>query len=124
MLFDPYFLVWHLRKFMGVEPGAVIDTGPPPGVGMGLKPPVWLQPGDVMELGIDGLGRQRQLVVAPRLRTMALSTTVPLALGSMAVATASLVLLPTGAIWVGFALAGAGNGLIDGYLNVAGQRVG
>jgi hypothetical protein len=63
------------------------------------------------------------LLVAPRLRTMALSTTVPLALGSMAVATASLVLLPTGAIWVGFALAGAGNGLVDVYLNVAGQRV-
>jgi fucose permease len=63
------------------------------------------------------------LLVAPRLRTMALSTTVPLALGSMAVATASLVLLPTGAIWIGFALAGAGNGLIDVYLNVAGQRV-
>ncbi|MCA0295626.1 MAG: fumarylacetoacetate hydrolase family protein [Actinobacteria bacterium] len=66
MVFDPYFLVWHLSQFMVLEPGDLINTGTPPGVGMGLTPPVWLQPGDVMELGIDGLGRQRQLVVAPR----------------------------------------------------------
>ncbi len=66
MVFDPFFLVWHLSQFMVLEPGDLINTGTPPGVGMGFTPPVWLQPGDVMELGIDGLGRQRQLVVAPR----------------------------------------------------------
>ncbi len=66
MIFDPYFIVHHLSQFMVLEPGDLIDTGTPPGVGMGLKPPVWLQPGDVMELGIDGLGRQRQQVLAPR----------------------------------------------------------
>lgn len=66
MIFDPYFVVHHLSQFMVLEPGDLIDTGTPPGVGMGLTPPVWLQPGDVMELGIDGLGRQRQHVIAPR----------------------------------------------------------
>ncbi|MEO6882364.1 MAG: fumarylacetoacetate hydrolase family protein [Mycobacteriaceae bacterium] len=66
MVFDPYFLVHHLSQFMVLEPGDLINTGTPPGVGMGMKPPVWLQPGDVMELAIDGLGAQRQHVVAPR----------------------------------------------------------
>jgi 2-keto-4-pentenoate hydratase/2-oxohepta-3-ene-1,7-dioic acid hydratase in catechol pathway len=66
MIFDPYFIVHHLSQFMVLEPGDLINTGTPPGVGMGFTPPVWLQPGDVMELGIDGLGRQRQRVVAPR----------------------------------------------------------
>jgi len=49
-----------------LEPGDLIDTGTPPGVGMGLKPPVWLEVGDVMELGVEGLGTQRQIIVAPR----------------------------------------------------------
>jgi 2,4-diketo-3-deoxy-L-fuconate hydrolase len=49
---------------MTLLPGDVIATGTPPGVGMGMKPPQYLQPGDVVELGIDGLGRQRQRVVA------------------------------------------------------------
>jgi 2-keto-4-pentenoate hydratase/2-oxohepta-3-ene-1,7-dioic acid hydratase in catechol pathway len=66
MVFDPSFLVHHLSQFMVLEPGDLINTGTPPGVGMGFTPPVWLQPGDVMELGIDGLGTQRQRVVAPR----------------------------------------------------------
>jgi 2-keto-4-pentenoate hydratase/2-oxohepta-3-ene-1,7-dioic acid hydratase in catechol pathway len=66
MVFDPYYLVAYLSRFLVLEPGDLIDTGTPPGVGMGMKPPVWLQPGDVMELGIDGLGRQRQHVLAPR----------------------------------------------------------
>jgi 2,4-diketo-3-deoxy-L-fuconate hydrolase len=66
MIFDPYFLVHYLSQFLVLEPGDLIDTGTPPGVGMGFKPPVWLQPGDVMELGIDGLGSQRQTVVAAR----------------------------------------------------------
>ena len=66
MVFDPYFVVHYLSQFMVLEPGDLINTGTPPGVGMGFNPPIWLQPGDVMELGIDGLGAQRQTVVAPR----------------------------------------------------------
>ena len=66
MVFDPYFIVHHLSQFMVLEPGDLIDTGTPPGVGMGLDPQVWLAPGDVIELGIDGLGSQRQTVIAPR----------------------------------------------------------
>ena len=66
MIFDPYFIVHYLSQFLVLEPGDLINTGTPPGVGMGFQPPVWLQPGDVMELGIDGLGSQRQNVLAPR----------------------------------------------------------
>ncbi|MEV4703251.1 fumarylacetoacetate hydrolase family protein [Actinoplanes sp. NPDC049316] len=66
MIFDPYVVVHHLSQFLVLEPGDLINTGTPPGVGMGHKPPVWLQPGDVMELGIDRLGRARQQVVGPR----------------------------------------------------------
>lgn len=66
MIFDPYFIVHYLSQFMVLEPGDLINTGTPPGVGMGFDPHVWLQPGDVVELGIDGLGSQRQHVVAPR----------------------------------------------------------
>ncbi|GGN40363.1 fumarylacetoacetate hydrolase family protein [Streptomyces fuscichromogenes] len=66
MIFDPYFIVHYLSQFLVLEPGDLINTGTPPGVGMGFNPPVWLKPGDVMELGIQHLGRQRQNVVAPR----------------------------------------------------------
>ncbi|MEN3615392.1 fumarylacetoacetate hydrolase family protein [Plantactinospora sp. ZYX-F-223] len=66
MIFDPYVIVHHLSQFMVLEPGDLINTGTPPGVGMGHTPPVWLRPGDVMELGIDRLGVARQRVVAPR----------------------------------------------------------
>jgi 2,4-didehydro-3-deoxy-L-rhamnonate hydrolase len=66
MVFDPYFVVHYLSQFLVLEPGDLIDTGTPPGVGMGFTPPIWLQPGDVMELGIEGLGVQRQTVLAPR----------------------------------------------------------
>ncbi len=66
MVFDPWFIVRYLSQFMVLQPGDLINTGTPPGVGMGFKPPVWLQPGDVMELGIDGLGTQRQQVIGPR----------------------------------------------------------
>jgi len=66
MIFDPYVIVHHLSQFMVLEPGDLINTGTPPGVGMGFNPPVWLQPGDVMELGIDCLGTQRQTVIPPR----------------------------------------------------------
>jgi len=66
MIFDPFFVVHHLSQFLVLEPGDLINTGTPPGVGLGLTPPVWLQPGDVVTLGIDGLGAQRQTVVGPR----------------------------------------------------------
>ncbi|MDP1877437.1 MAG: fumarylacetoacetate hydrolase family protein [Actinomycetota bacterium] len=66
MVFDPFFLVHYLSQFLVLEPGDLINTGTPPGVGLGLKPPVFLAPGDVMELGITGLGSQRQQVVGPR----------------------------------------------------------
>ena len=66
MIFDPHFVVHYLSQFLVLEPGDLIDTGTPPGVGMGMNPQVWLQPGDVMELGIEGLGTQRQNVLGPR----------------------------------------------------------
>jgi 2-keto-4-pentenoate hydratase/2-oxohepta-3-ene-1,7-dioic acid hydratase in catechol pathway len=66
MVFDPLTIVHYLSQFMVLEAGDLIDTGTPPGVGMGMDPPVYLRPGDVMELGIDGLGTQRQVVLAPR----------------------------------------------------------
>lgn len=62
MLFNVAYLVHYLSQFMVLEPGDLINTGTPPGVGMGFKPPVWLLPGDVIELGIDRLGSQRQVV--------------------------------------------------------------
>ncbi|MDT5081700.1 MAG: 2,4-didehydro-3-deoxy-L-rhamnonate hydrolase [Mycobacterium sp.] len=66
MVFDPYFIVRYLSQFMVLEPGDLINTGTPAGVALGHTPPIWLQPGDVIELGIDQLGTQRQHVVAPR----------------------------------------------------------
>jgi len=66
MIFNPWFVVHYLSQFMVLEPGDLINTGTPPGVGMGQTPPVFLQPGDVIELGIDGLGAQRQVVLEPR----------------------------------------------------------
>jgi 2,4-didehydro-3-deoxy-L-rhamnonate hydrolase len=66
MIFDPYFIVHYLSQFLVLEPGDLINTGTPPGVGMGFKPPVWLNAGDVMELGIEGLGSQRQTVIPAR----------------------------------------------------------
>ncbi|MEV6381924.1 fumarylacetoacetate hydrolase family protein [Streptomyces sp. NPDC051773] len=66
MIFDPYVIVHYLSQFLVLEPGDLINTGTPPGVGMGLNPPVYLQPGDVMELGIEQLGTQRQNVLGPR----------------------------------------------------------
>lgn len=63
MVFGPAFLVHYLSQFMSLQPGDVISTGTPPGVGLGQKPPVYLNEGDVVELGIEGLGVQRQVVV-------------------------------------------------------------
>ena len=65
MIFGAAFLVSYLSRFMTLYPGDLITTGTPPGVGMGVKPsPVYLKAGDVMTLGIDGLGVQRQVVHA------------------------------------------------------------
>jgi 2-keto-4-pentenoate hydratase/2-oxohepta-3-ene-1,7-dioic acid hydratase in catechol pathway len=66
MIFGPAFLVSYISRFMVLDPGDVIVTGTPPGVGLGKKPPRFLKPGDVMHLGISGLGEQRQNVVAFR----------------------------------------------------------
>ncbi len=66
MIFDPYFIVHYLSKFLVLEPGDLINTGTPPGVGMGSTPQIWLAVDDVMELGIDRLGSQRQRVISPR----------------------------------------------------------
>lgn len=64
MVFGPAFLVHYLSQFMSLQPGDIIATGTPAGVGLGQPPPLYLQPGDVMELGIDGLGTQQQTVIA------------------------------------------------------------
>jgi 2,4-diketo-3-deoxy-L-fuconate hydrolase len=64
MVFDVAYLVSHISRYMTLMPGDVISTGTPPGVGLGQKPPVYLKAGDVMELAIESLGRQRQKVVA------------------------------------------------------------
>jgi 2-keto-4-pentenoate hydratase/2-oxohepta-3-ene-1,7-dioic acid hydratase in catechol pathway len=64
MVYGVSFLVHYLSQFMTLHPGDVISTGTPPGVGLGMKPPRYLKAGDVVELGIDGLGRQRQDVIA------------------------------------------------------------
>jgi 2,4-diketo-3-deoxy-L-fuconate hydrolase len=64
MVYKPAFLVSYVSRFMTLCPGDVISTGTPPGVGMGQKPPVYLKPGDVMRLGVEKLGEQRQAVVA------------------------------------------------------------
>jgi 2-keto-4-pentenoate hydratase/2-oxohepta-3-ene-1,7-dioic acid hydratase in catechol pathway len=66
MIFNPYEIVPYLSQFFVLEPGDLINTGTPPGVGTGLQPPVFLRPGDVVELGIDGLGFQRQHIIGER----------------------------------------------------------
>lgn len=59
MIFDVWFLVHYLSQFLTLEAGDVLITGTPPGVGMGCTPPEFLRPGDLVELEIEGLGRQR-----------------------------------------------------------------
>lgn len=67
MIFGVAHLVSYISQFMTLEPGDVIATGTPPGVGMGIKPePVFLKPGQIMTLGIEGLGEQRQHTVEAR----------------------------------------------------------
>jgi 5-carboxymethyl-2-hydroxymuconate isomerase len=63
MIFGVAHIVSYISQFMTLHPGDVIPTGTPPGVAMGMKPPRWLNPGDVIELGIEGLGEQRQTVL-------------------------------------------------------------
>lgn len=64
MIFDVPFLISYVSQFMTLLPGDVISTGTPAGVGLGFKPPVYLKAGDVIELGIAGLGSQRQVAEA------------------------------------------------------------
>ncbi|MDQ3347201.1 MAG: fumarylacetoacetate hydrolase family protein [Acidobacteriota bacterium] len=63
LVFGVPYLVSYLSRFMSLQPGDIISTGTPPGVGLGQKPPVYLRAGNVMRLGVQGLGEQRQQVV-------------------------------------------------------------
>ena len=63
MVYGVNFVVAYLSQFMTLYPGDLISTGTPPGVGMGMKPPKYLRAGDVVELGIEGLGSQKQNVI-------------------------------------------------------------
>jgi len=66
MVYGVVHLVSYLSQFMSLHPGDVISTGTPPGVGMGMKPPTYLKSGDRIELGVEGLGVQKQNVVADK----------------------------------------------------------
>lgn len=63
MIFKPAYLLSYLSQFMSLQPGDLVSTGTPPGVGLGQKPPVYLKAGQVMRLGIAGLGEQRQRTI-------------------------------------------------------------
>ncbi|TWX66866.1 fumarylacetoacetate hydrolase family protein [Colwellia demingiae] len=63
MVFKPAYIVSYLSQFMSLQPGDIISTGTPPGVGLGQTPPLYLKPGDKITLGIEGLGTQKQRVV-------------------------------------------------------------
>ena len=63
MVYGVNFLVSYVSHFMSLQPGDIISTGTPPGVGMGKKPPLYLKPGDTMKLGIEHLGEQCQKVI-------------------------------------------------------------
>ena len=64
MVYGVNFLISYLSNFMSLHPGDIISTGTPAGVGLGMKPPVYLKPGDRMKLGIEGLGEQNQTTIA------------------------------------------------------------
>jgi len=64
MVYGVNFIVSYISQFMSLQPGDIISTGTPPGVGMGMKPQVFLKPGDIMELGIEGMGKQKQKTVS------------------------------------------------------------
>lgn len=61
MVFKPAFLISYVTRFMTLKPGDILATGTPAGVGLGMNPPQYLQEGDVVTLGVDGLGEQRQI---------------------------------------------------------------
>lgn len=63
MIFRPAFILSYLSRFMSLQPGDIVTTGTPPGVALGMKSPAWLEAGDRVTLGIEGLGEQSQLVV-------------------------------------------------------------
>ena len=64
MVYGLKHLLSYLSTMMSLQTGDIVSTGTPPGVGAGFKPPKFLKPGDVMELGVEGLGTQRQELVA------------------------------------------------------------
>ena len=64
MIYGVNFIISYLSQFMSLQPGDIISTGTPPGVGVGMKPQVFLRPGDVMSLGIEGLGQQTQKTIS------------------------------------------------------------
>lgn len=66
LIFKIPFLISYISQFMTLLPGDLISTGTPAGVGLGMNPPVYLSPGDIVELGIDGLGNSRQELVPYR----------------------------------------------------------
>jgi 2,4-didehydro-3-deoxy-L-rhamnonate hydrolase len=66
MVFGVGYLISYLSRFMSLRPGDIISTGTPPGVGLGQKPPIYLRAGNVIRLGIDGLGQQQQRVIQNR----------------------------------------------------------
>ena len=66
MIFPVDYLIWYLSQFMVLDPGDIVNTGTPAGVGLGLRPPRYLVPGDRLDLGISGLGAQRTCAVAAR----------------------------------------------------------
>jgi 2-keto-4-pentenoate hydratase/2-oxohepta-3-ene-1,7-dioic acid hydratase in catechol pathway len=66
MVFGVAHLISYLSRFMSLHPGDIISTGTPPGVGMGMKPPKYLRPGNTLRLGVNGLGVQSQRVVAEK----------------------------------------------------------
>ena len=63
MIFNFYFLLSHISSFITLMPGDIVTTGTPPGVGMGMSPPVFLKNGDIMKLSVDNLGEQITKVI-------------------------------------------------------------
>ena len=66
MVFGVREIVSHLSQFMTLYPGDIIFTGTPAGVGDGMDPPRYLKPGDIVRIGVEGLGEQRQVIAPPR----------------------------------------------------------
>ena len=73
MIFKPHYLVSYVSQFMSLQPGDIISTGTPSGVGMGMSPPQYLNCGDRVTLGISGLGRQKQTVVPHPIKSRAVT---------------------------------------------------